>query len=138
FFFFFQAEDGIRDPLVTGVQTCALPIFAGRVISSFLLGQNLMAPLVLTLLGAIGIAVSYTGVLMAREQSTVRLLATLAGVSMAPWVPTILAAVNIRFTQNTGTAIGLAITGGWLRCLLIPPSMGYVAQIRMWTFITSD
>src|SRR6266849_10766088 len=28
FFFFFQAEDGIRDPLVTGVQTCALPIWA--------------------------------------------------------------------------------------------------------------
>src|SRR5438034_5481696 len=29
FFFFFQAEDGIRDHCVTGVQTCALPIFAG-------------------------------------------------------------------------------------------------------------
>src|SRR5207245_3157057 len=28
FFFFFQAEDGIRDATVTGVQTCALPIFA--------------------------------------------------------------------------------------------------------------
>src|SRR5690625_3109827 len=28
FFFFFQAEDGIRDGHVTGVQTCALPIFA--------------------------------------------------------------------------------------------------------------
>src|SRR5437667_9316196 len=28
FFFFFQAEDGIRDRDVTGVQTCALPIFA--------------------------------------------------------------------------------------------------------------
>src|SRR2546429_4325009 len=26
-FFFFQAEDGIRDVAVTGVQTCALPIF---------------------------------------------------------------------------------------------------------------
>src|SRR5699024_12085296 len=26
FFFFFQAEDGIRDRNVTGVQTCALPI----------------------------------------------------------------------------------------------------------------
>src|SRR5205823_11474796 len=25
--FFFQAEDGIRDKLVTGVQTCALPIW---------------------------------------------------------------------------------------------------------------
>src|SRR2546430_8586650 len=36
FFFFFQAEDGIRDLTVTGVQTCALPIYrlldgAGRV-----------------------------------------------------------------------------------------------------------
>src|SRR5215813_14946384 len=29
FFFFFQAEDGIRDADVTGVQTCALPILFG-------------------------------------------------------------------------------------------------------------
>src|SRR5258708_31232098 len=29
-FFFFQAEDGIRDDLVTGVQTCALPIWTGE------------------------------------------------------------------------------------------------------------
>src|SRR2546426_3606012 len=28
-FFFFQAEDGIRDYKVTGVQTCALPIYPG-------------------------------------------------------------------------------------------------------------
>src|SRR5690348_18155000 len=33
FFFFFQAEDGIRDGRVTGVQTCALPILPGCVIS---------------------------------------------------------------------------------------------------------
>ena len=30
FFFFFRAEDGIRDVAVTGVQTCALPIWRGR------------------------------------------------------------------------------------------------------------
>src|SRR5438876_9128058 len=30
FFFFFQAEDGIRDGRVTGVQTCALPICGRR------------------------------------------------------------------------------------------------------------
>src|SRR5437867_6295560 len=30
FFFFFQAEDGIRDRTVTGVQTCALPISEQR------------------------------------------------------------------------------------------------------------
>src|SRR5206468_4507493 len=29
-FFFFQAEDGIRDLIVTGVQTCALPILPPR------------------------------------------------------------------------------------------------------------
>ena len=29
FHFFFQAEDGIRDIGVTGVQTCALPIYGG-------------------------------------------------------------------------------------------------------------
>src|SRR5438309_11547985 len=37
FFFFFQAEDGIRDGTVTGVQTCALPIF--RVPDDDLLGD---------------------------------------------------------------------------------------------------
>ena len=39
FFFFFQAEDGIRDVAVTGVQTCALPIWldqAKRLASSTL------------------------------------------------------------------------------------------------------
>src|SRR5205823_11980885 len=38
FFFFFQAEDGIRDKLVTGVQTCALPISTAK---------NTIAPLIL-------------------------------------------------------------------------------------------
>src|SRR6266550_3699741 len=33
-FFFFQAEDGIRDVAVTGVQTCALPILAWRAVVS--------------------------------------------------------------------------------------------------------
>src|SRR5688572_33423149 len=32
-FFFFQAEDGIRDLTVTGVQTCALPISSGAAAS---------------------------------------------------------------------------------------------------------
>ena len=32
-FFFFQAKDGIRDRLVTGVQTCALPTCDGLIVS---------------------------------------------------------------------------------------------------------
>src|SRR5438105_8378800 len=38
--FFFQAEDGIRDPLVTGVQTCALPICSTVSVSELLNGLN--------------------------------------------------------------------------------------------------
>src|SRR5947207_12544592 len=34
FFFFFQAEDGIRDHCVTGVQTCALPISARKCVAT--------------------------------------------------------------------------------------------------------
>src|SRR5256885_12030340 len=38
--FFFQAEDGIRDYKVTGVQTCALPICSG---ASGLIGAEIAA-----------------------------------------------------------------------------------------------
>src|SRR5256886_16436352 len=47
FIFFFQAEDGIRDLTVTGVQTCALPIWTAQAqvdaqaaIGSFLMSQQ--------------------------------------------------------------------------------------------------
>src|SRR5256886_4715567 len=40
-FFFFQAEDGIRDLTVTGVQTCALPIFT---VFSDLIGMRYSDP----------------------------------------------------------------------------------------------
>src|SRR5206468_4793895 len=39
-FFFFQAEDGIRDLIVTGVQTCALPIFDRSAVGGGLRSQE--------------------------------------------------------------------------------------------------
>src|SRR5438067_5759177 len=42
-FFFFQAEDGIRDRNVTGVQTCALPISHGGIFSLAGVNPNLKA-----------------------------------------------------------------------------------------------
>src|SRR2546429_2026914 len=54
FVFFFQAEDGIRDVAVTGVQTCALPIFFRSSLAFFfqsapedlqtVLGEQILAP----------------------------------------------------------------------------------------------
>src|SRR5215471_20170366 len=43
FFFFFQAEDGIRDLYVTGVQTCALPIWIARLRRIERLGGEVLA-----------------------------------------------------------------------------------------------
>src|SRR5204863_8944754 len=40
FFFFFQAEDGIRDLYVTGVQTCALPISCACSSRTYLLNSS--------------------------------------------------------------------------------------------------
>src|SRR5438445_9317199 len=42
FFFFFQADDGIPDVGVTGVQTCALPICARRAEGAALVGGHLL------------------------------------------------------------------------------------------------
>src|SRR5256885_3365951 len=41
-FFFFQAEDGIRDYKVTGVQTCALPIYQHQVVHRDIKPANIM------------------------------------------------------------------------------------------------
>src|SRR5688500_19299531 len=51
-FFFFQAEDGIRDYKVTGVQTCALPIFLHLTIRDDVLRFALCAAALGTVRGA--------------------------------------------------------------------------------------
>src|SRR5690554_7116142 len=49
FFFFFQAEDGIRDADVTGVQTCALPILTRPSFSVFVRASWFIYPSINTL-----------------------------------------------------------------------------------------
>src|SRR5204862_1713520 len=59
FFFFFQAEDGIRDLYVTGVQTCALPISMMRsaasgvdlVVKAFLAARDRLPDAALLIIG---------------------------------------------------------------------------------------
>src|SRR2546430_5780906 len=52
-FFFFQAEDGIRDLTVTGVQTCALPISAVGVFICDVMGHDVSAALVAAMMRAL-------------------------------------------------------------------------------------
>src|SRR2546430_11962446 len=44
YFFYFQAEDGIRDLTVTGVQTCALPILYRAVMKAFMDAKERFRP----------------------------------------------------------------------------------------------
>src|SRR2546430_3504352 len=59
FFFFFQAEDGIRDLTVTGVQTCALPISTGRLIVSGVGKSGLIARKIAATLTSTGTPASF-------------------------------------------------------------------------------
>src|SRR2546425_9449309 len=65
-FFFFQAEDGIRDKLVTGVQTCALPILitvGATILALFPLaleGGPLWQPLCYAQIGGLAVATFIT------------------------------------------------------------------------------
>src|SRR3712207_9125691 len=56
-FFFFQAEDGIRDIGVTGVQTCALPICAHTRVPTFLMVRlrSTLAPRLIVVAAGIGV-----------------------------------------------------------------------------------
>src|SRR2546429_10367 len=60
FFFFFQAEDGIRDVAVTGVQTCALPISFGRASQSGALMVELLVAMALLAAALLPLAYSFS------------------------------------------------------------------------------
>src|SRR3989454_10354596 len=78
-FFFFQAEDGIRDYKVTGVQTCALPIYPGW--------QLLQAPLwaVPKALERAGIQWKDLGLIEMHEAFASQVLSNLQGFAAKGW-----------------------------------------------------
>src|SRR5260370_25470157 len=88
-FFFFQAEDGIRDSSVTGVQTCALPIsiWAGLAVNTWpgstpgRVGPRPEANSVSTSLACAGAAA------VTSEKSTEWTIAGPVAVEACSWVP---------------------------------------------------
>src|SRR2546430_10831298 len=76
-FFFFQAEDGIRDLTVTGVQTCALPIFAAEAVFRFDLWGGIGTSLFFTV-GIVLFQTSDLGLAISVRDSILRAIPTVA------------------------------------------------------------
>src|SRR2546430_10735071 len=58
-FFFFQAEDGIRDLTVTGVQTCALPIFAKSGVADHIKQRPVLMPVGIEKGGSVAVGLGH-------------------------------------------------------------------------------
>src|SRR5436305_3618419 len=112
-FFFFQAEDGIRDADVTGVQTCALPIFDITKIAQ----QDQLYVLLAGVLGAISwnLITWYFGL---PTSSSHALVGAYAGAALAAFS-----------WENSGTANMLSVLEpeGWYKTLafiVLSPTIG--------------
>src|SRR6266498_2975156 len=113
-FFFFQAEDGIRDADVTGVQTCALPILPDRshneLLDSLVAGGLLGALAHLLLHGGFQVlGLRALGLLRSRRET-----ARLAGLAAAGGVVGVLAAGAAASWGFIGVGLPLGLVVGWM------------------------
>jgi fucose permease len=103
----------------------ALGMLVGRVAVSPVLIS--VPPATVTLVAGVAMAVtSYLG-LQARGVKAAWILVFIAGLAMAPVFPTTLAIVGGAFPRMTGTAIGFAITCGWLGLAVSSRIIGAIA-----------
>src|SRR2546425_7359066 len=76
-FFFFQAEDGIRYKLVTGVQTCALPISSGRQVDRAQFGTAALSVALSPDEAVLYVGLLFAGRVVQLDRPTLRVLARL-------------------------------------------------------------
>jgi fucose permease len=87
-----------------------------------------VSPLPVLMVSTIGATLCFV-IAMTAASTTVAAGALLsAGLFMASIFPTTLGVVSGRFPDASGTALGLAITCGWLGSMAISPAFGFVAQ----------
>src|SRR5579863_1456674 len=103
----------------------ALGLLIGRVVVSRIL-ISVPAPTV-TLVAALLMAVTTYGMLQTRDATVAAVLVFLAGVAMAPVFPTTLAMVGDAFPRMTSTAMGIAITTGWIGLAVSSSIIGAIA-----------
>ncbi len=108
-------------------------IMIGRLINSRLLMR--VSPHAVLLVSVTGATVCFAMILATRSGGVATATLFVAGLFMAAIFPTTLGLLSGRFTGASGSALGLAITCGWLGAVVISPSLGFVAE--RWNFETA-
>jgi fucose permease len=103
----------------------ALGLLIGRVVVSRIL-IKVAAPKV-TLYAAVLMAITTYGMLQTNDATIAAVLVFFAGVAMAPVFPTTLAMVGDAFPRMTATAMGIAITSGWIGLAVSSRIIGAIA-----------
>ena len=105
----------------------ALGLLAGRLLVAFVPALKELPAATILMASSIGIAITTYAMLQFKDANVAWASVFLAGVAMAPVFPTALSMVGAKFTTNTATAIGAAITCGWLGLVASSPIIGGVA-----------
>lgn len=101
-------------------------IMAGRAINTrVLLHVDAVTVLRVSTIGALA---AFTVVMLASSSAVATVALAAAGVCMATVFPTTLGVISARFASVSGTALGAAITCGWLGSVAISPGFGFVAH----------
>jgi fucose permease len=103
----------------------ALGLLFGRLGASEILIS--VSGLNVTLAASILMAVTTFLMLRTRSPTVAWILTFLAGMSMAPIFPTTVALIGDAFPRMTGTAIGIAITSGWIGLAVSSRVIGLIA-----------
>jgi fucose permease len=103
----------------------ALGLLFGRLAASRILIS--VSGLTVTLAASVLMAIMTFAMLQTRNPTVAWILTFLAGMSMAPVFPTTVALIGDMFPRMTGTAIGIAITSGWIGLAVSSRVIGSIA-----------
>src|SRR5205807_5830810 len=131
--FFFQAEDGIRDYKVTGVQTCALPISEREI--SLRSGRAVWAALIRKGYDAIPLEVDASVVARLREvRAQIAFIALHGPGGEDGTIQGMLEVLRMPYTGSGVQACALAMDKAMTKCLLehgdLPVPRGFVRTLR--------
>ena len=106
----------------------ALGLLAGRLLVAFVPALKELSPTTLLMGSAVLIAATTFAMLQFKDANLAWGAVFLAGMAMAPVFPTALSVVGAKFSTGTATAIGIAVTCGWLGLVTSSPIIGSVAN----------